>query len=131
MLLHTMIRVKNLDTSIKFYEEVLGMTIQKKMDFETGRFTLAFMGYGSIHSTTVLELTNNWDNTEDYTHGSGYGHIAVKTDEMFKVCELATKFGGTITRPAGPMAGTDINMAFITDPDGYKIELLETTSNLN
>ncbi len=131
MLLHTMIRVKDLDKSVKFYEEVLGMKTQKRLDFETGRFTLVFMGYGSMHDTAVLELTHNWDNTEDYTHGTGYGHIAVKTDKMFEICKLAEKFGGIVTRPAGPMAGSDINMAFIADPDGYKIELLETTSNLD
>lgn len=130
MLLHTMIRVKNLDASVKFYTEVLGMTVQNRMDFETGRFTLVFLGYGSMSDTTVLELTHNWDNTEDYTHGTGYGHIAVKTDKMFEICEMAEKFGGTVTRPARPMAGTTINMAFIADPDGYKIELLETTENI-
>lgn len=130
MLLHTMIRVKNLDASVKFYTEVLGMTVQNKMDFETGRFTLVFLGYGSMADTTVLELTHNWDNTDDYTHGTGYGHIAIKTDKMFEICELAEQFGGQVTRPAGPMAGTDINMAFIADPDGYKIELLETVENI-
>jgi len=131
MLLHTMIRVKDLDKSVKFYEQVLDMVIQKRMDFETGRFTLIFMGYGPLHNHTVLELTHNWDNTEDYTHGTGYGHIAIKTDKMFEICKKAEQFGGIVTRPAGPMAGTDINMAFITDPDGYKVELLETTENLS
>ncbi|HAG52979.1 MAG TPA: lactoylglutathione lyase [Alphaproteobacteria bacterium] len=126
-----MIRVKDLDKSVKFYEQVLGMTVQKRLDFETGRFTLVFIGYGSLHSQTVLELTHNWDNTEDYTHGSGYGHIAIKTDNMFEICKKAEQFGGIVTRPAGPMTGTDINMAFITDPDGYKVELLETTENLS
>tara|TARA_Y100001960_G_C14754511_1_gene870461 strand:+ start:1835 stop:2230 length:396 start_codon:yes stop_codon:yes gene_type:complete len=130
MLLHTMIRVKDLDKSVKFYTEVLGMTVQNKSDFEQGRFTLVFLGYGDMSNHTVLELTHNWDNTDDYTHGTGYGHIAVRTEDMFKVCEKAVEFGGTVTRPAGPMAGTTINMAFIADPDGYKIELLERVDNL-
>lgn len=126
MLMHTMIRVKNLEKSVKFYEQVLGMTVQRKLDFETGRFSLVFLGYGDMDSHTVLELTHNWDNTKEYTHGTGYGHIAVKTADMFTVCDKTEKFGGKVTRPAGPMAGSDINLAFIQDPDGYKIELLET-----
>lgn len=125
MLLHTMIRIKDLDKSIAFYENVLGMTIQRRNDFETGRFTLVFMGYGSLENHTVLELTYNWDNEDNYTHGSGYGHIAVKVADMFKVCDKTEQFGGKVTRQAGPMAGSDINLAFIEDPDGYKIELLE------
>lgn len=126
MLMHTMIRVKNLESSVKFYQEVLGMTVQRQLDFEENRFSLVFLGYGDMDNHTVLELTYNWDNTEDYSHGTGYGHIAVKTADMFAVCDKAEQFGGKVTRPAGPMAGSDINLAFIQDPDGYKIELLET-----
>lgn len=124
MLLHTMIRVKDLDKSVKFYEEVLNMKVQQRLDFEDGRFSLVYLGYGNMEKHTVLELTHNWDNTQDYTHGTGFGHIAIKTNDMNGICNKCEQFGGKVTRPAGPMGDTDINLAFIQDPDGYKIELL-------
>ena len=123
-ILHTMIRVGDLDRSIKFYTEVLGMKLLRKKDYPDGKFTLAFVGYGSESDNTVIELTYNWD-TDQYDLGSGFGHLAIEVDDVYKATEEVRNRGGKIIRDAGPMnAGTTI-IAFVEDPDGYQIELLD------
>lgn len=122
-LLHTMIRVGNLEQSIGFYTNVLGMTLLRKNDYPGGRFTLAFVGYGEEQEQTVLELTHNWDTT-DYDLGTGYGHIAIGVDDVYKACEKIRAAGGNIVREPGPMKNGTTILAFAEDPDGYKIELL-------
>jgi len=122
-LLHTMLRVGKLDTSISFYTEVLGMKLLRQKDYPDGKFTLAFIGYGDESDNTVIELTHNWD-TEQYNIGDGYGHIAVEVDDVYKATDAIKQRGGKIIRDAGPMnAGTTI-IAFVEDPDGYQIELI-------
>jgi lactoylglutathione lyase len=122
-ILHTMLRVGNLDTSIEFYTGLLGMKLLRRKDYPDGRFTLAFVGYGDEADNTVIELTHNWD-TEHYDTGDGYGHIAIEVDDVYAAAEDVKQRGGKIIREAGPMnAGTTI-IAFIEDPDGYQIELL-------
>lgn len=122
-ILHTMIRVGNLDKSIAFYTEVLGMRLLRKKDYPDGRFTLAFVGYGEETDEAVLELTHNWD-TESYDLGDGYGHIALAVDDVYAACEKIRERGGVITREPGPMKHGSTVLAFIKDPDGYSIELL-------
>jgi len=122
-ILHTMLRVGDLDRSIKFYTEVLGMKLLRRKDYPDGRFTLAFIGYGDESENTVIELTHNWD-TDRYDLGSGYGHIALEVDNVFQATEEIRQRGGKILRAAGPMnAGTTI-ISFVEDPDGYPIELI-------
>ncbi|VAW97633.1 Lactoylglutathione lyase [hydrothermal vent metagenome] len=122
-LLHTMLRVGNLNTSISFYTEVLGMTLLRQKDYPDGKFTLAFIGYGDESEHTAIELTHNWD-TDKYNIGDGYGHIAVEVDDVYKATDAIKERGGKIIRDAGPMnAGTTI-IAFVEDPDGYQIELI-------
>ncbi|MBN4080239.1 lactoylglutathione lyase [Beggiatoa alba] len=122
-LLHTMIRVGNLEKSIKFYTEILGMQLLRQKEYPAGKFTLAFVGYGDEKENSVLELTHNWD-TNNYEMGNGFGHLAIEVDDVFTACEQIKKQGGDIIREAGPMnAGTTI-IAFVKDPDGYEIELL-------
>ncbi len=122
-ILHTMIRVIDLKKSIQFYIDVLGMTLLRQKDYPEGKFTLAFVGYGNEADESVIELTHNWD-TENYTMGNAFGHIAIEVDDVHKACETMKKIGGKILRDAGPMnAGTTI-IAFIEDPDGYQIELI-------
>ena len=122
-LLHTMLRVGNLDTSIEFYTSVLGMKLLRRKDYPDGKFTLAFVGYGDEDENTVIELTHNWG-TERYNLGEGYGHIAIEVDNVYAAADEVKKRGGKVIREAGPMnAGTTI-IAFIEDPDGYQIELL-------
>ena len=122
-ILHTMLRVGNLDRSIKFYTEVLGMTLLRQKDYPDGKFTLAFVGYGDESENTVIELTYNWD-TDHYDLGNGYGHIALEVDDVYKATDDIKNRGGKIIRAAGPMnAGTTI-IAFVEDPDGYPIELI-------
>ena len=122
-LLHTMLRVGNLDTSIEFYSSVLGMKLLRRKDYPDGEFTLAFVGYGDEDKNTVIELTYNWG-TERYDLGEGYGHIAIEVDDVYAAANEVKQRGGKIIREAGPMnAGTTI-IAFIEDPDGYQIELL-------
>lgn len=127
-MLHTMLRVGNLEQSLKFYTEVLGMTLLRKRDYEEGRFTLAFVGYGDEENHTVLELTHNWD-TESYDLGNGYGHIAIGVEDAYKACEEIKARGGNVIREAGPMKGGVTVIAFIEDPDGYKVELIQQDQN--
>ena len=122
-ILHTMLRVGNLERSIEFYTSVLGMRLLRQKDYPEGKFTLAFIGYGPESETSAIELTYNWD-TEKYDLGSGYGHIALEVDDVYEACDDIRQRGGKIIRDAGPMnAGTTI-IAFVEDPDGYPIELI-------
>lgn len=122
-LLHTMLRVGDLEKSIAFYTDVLGMTLLRRKDYPKGEFTLAFLGYGSEADHTVLELTYNWGQSE-YDLGEGYGHIAIEVDDVYQAADAIKSAGGKIIREAGPMnAGTTI-IAFAEDPDGYQIELI-------
>lgn len=119
-----MLRVGDLDRSLAFYTEVLGMKLLRRSDYPDGRFTLAFIGYGDEASTAVIELTHNWD-TAKYELGNAYGHIAVEVDDAYKACEEVTRRGGKVTRPAGPMKHGTTVIAFVEDPDGYKIEFIQ------
>ncbi|MGQ4002273.1 lactoylglutathione lyase [Francisellaceae bacterium CB299] len=121
---HTMLRVKNLEASIGFYTNVLGMKVLKTMDNEEYKYTLAFLGYGDIAEHTVLELTYNWGENE-YHHGNAFGHLCMQVEDVCKTCEMIEQKGGVITRPAGPLKGGTQIIAFIKDPDGYQIELIE------
>lgn len=122
-ILHTMLRVGDLDRSIKFYTEVMGMKLLRRKDYPDGEFTLAFVGYGDESDNTVIELTHNWD-TDSYDVGSGYGHIALEVDDVYKATDTIKLRGGKVLRDAGPMnAGTTI-ISFVEDPDGYPIELI-------
>lgn len=123
-MLHTMLRVGNLEKSLQFYTEVLGMTLLRKRDYEEGRFTLAFVGYGDEENNTVLELTHNWD-TSSYELGNAYGHIAIGVDDAYQACSDIKSRGGNVVREAGPMKGGVTVIAFVEDPDGYKIELIQ------
>lgn len=123
-LLHTMLRVGNLQRSLDFYTEVLGMKLLRQKDYPDGKFTLAFVGYGDESDTTVLELTHNWD-TESYDLGNGYGHIAIEVDNAYEACEKIKAKGGKVVREAGPMMHGNTVIAFVEDPDGYKIELIQ------
>ncbi|CEA06337.1 lactoylglutathione lyase [Pseudomonas saudimassiliensis] len=122
-LLHTMLRVGDLEKSIAFYTDVLGMTLLRRKDYPDGRFTLAFVGYGNEAENSVLELTHNWD-TPSYDLGNGYGHIAIEVNDVYKACEQIKASGGKVVREAGPMLHGASILAFVEDPDGYKIELL-------
>lgn len=126
-LLHTMLRVGDLEKSKAFYTEVLGMKLLREMEMPAGRFTLAFVGYGDEKDSTVLELTHNWD-TSSYDLGDGYGHIAVGVDDVYATCEAIREKGGKIVREPGPMKGGTTVLAFVEDPDGYKIEILENAA---
>lgn len=123
-LLHTMLRVTNLEKSITFYTEILGMTLLRQKDYPEGRFTLAFVGYGAESEHSVLELTHNWDTTS-YELGTAYGHIALEVADVYAACEKIKAAGAKIVREAGPMKHGTTILAFVEDPDGYKIELLE------
>lgn len=123
-MLHTMLRVGNLDRSIDFYTTVLGMKLLRRNDYPDGKFTLAFVGYGDESTHTVLELTHNWD-TESYDLGTGYGHIALEVEDAYAACEAVKQKGGTVTREAGPMKHGKTVIAFVADPDGYKIEFIQ------
>lgn len=123
-ILHTMLRVENLDRSLQFYIEVLGMRLLSRQDYPEGRFTLAFVGYQEESDGAVLELTYNWD-TDHYELGSAYGHIALEVEDAYRACENISARGGNVVRPAGPMKHGTTVIAFIEDPDGYKIELVQ------
>ncbi len=122
-MLHTMLRVTNLDESLKFYCEVLGMKLLRKHDFPSGKFTLAFVGYGDESETTVLELTHNWE-VSSYDLGDAYGHIAIGVDDVYAACDRIRERGGNVVRDAGPMKGGTAVIAFVEDPDGYKVEIV-------
>jgi len=123
-LLHTMIRVGDLDRSIAFYTEALGMKLLRKHDYPEGKFTLAFLGYGDEASNAVLELTHNWD-TSQYDLGDGFGHIAIGADDIVSACNRVRDYGGQVTREPGPMKHGTTVIAFVKDPDGYVIEFIE------
>jgi lactoylglutathione lyase len=123
-ILHTMLRVGNLDRSLAFYQQVLGMRLLRRQDFPEGRFTLAFVGYGEEDANTVIELTHNWD-TSSYAPGEGFGHIAIEVDNAAKACDAARAQGGKVVREAGPMKHGTTVIAFVEDPDGYKIEFIQ------
>ncbi len=123
-ILHSMIRVNDLEESIKFYTEVLGMKLLREKEYPEGKFSLAFLGYGNETENTVIELTYNWDKN-DYEHGNAFGHIAIEVDDIYKACEETKNKGGKVIRDPGPMMGSRLLLAFIEDPNGYKIELIE------
>jgi len=123
-LLHTMIRVGDLQRSIDFYTQVLGMRLLRRTDYPSGRFTNAFVGYDEESRTAVLELTHNWD-TQSYDMGTGFGHVAVEVDDAYKACDEVRKRGGRVTREPGPMKHGTTVIAFVEDPDGYKIEFVQ------
>jgi len=123
-MLHTMIRVGNMERSIQFYTEVLGMKRLRQEEYPDGKFSLAFVGYGGEENNTVIELTHNWD-TDSYDLGSGYGHIAIAVPDAAAACAEVKKRGGKVIREAGPMMHGTVVLAFVEDPDGYKIEFIE------
>lgn len=123
-LLHTMLRVGNLDRSIAFYTDILGMQLLRRQDYPEGRFTLAFVGYQPESEGAVLELTHNWD-TSGYELGNGYGHIALDVPDAYAACEAIRAAGGKVVREAGPMKHGTTVIAFVEDPDGYKVELIQ------
>jgi lactoylglutathione lyase len=123
-LLHTMLRVGDLDRSIDFYTNVLGMKVLRRKDYPDGKFTLAFVGYGDESETAVIELTYNWD-THKYDLGNGFGHLAVAVPDAYQACEAVKAKGGKVTREAGPMKHGTTVIAFVEDPDGYKIEFIQ------
>ena len=120
-----MLRVGDLERSLSFYTDVLGMQLLRRKDYASGRFTLAFVGYGKESNNTVLELTHNWDITE-YEIGKGYGHIALGVENIYSTCQIIKEKGGLVIREPGPMKHGSTVIAFIEDPDGYKVELIET-----
>ena len=124
-ILHTMIRVRDLDKSLDFYTRLLGMTQLRRKDFPGGKFTLAFVGYGGEADHAVIELTHNWDQEEPYDLGTGFGHVAIGVPDIYATCERLEAEGVAIPRPPGPMKHGTTVIAFIEDPDGYKIELIE------
>ena len=122
-ILHTMLRVTDLERSLDFYTQVLGMRELRRRDFPEGRFTLAFVGYADESEQAALELTHNWD-VDHYDLGDAYGHIAFQVDDVYAACDRIRAAGGTVTREPGPMKHGTTVLAFVADPDGYKIELL-------
>jgi lactoylglutathione lyase len=123
-MLHTMLRVGDLQRSIDFYTSVLGMKLLRRKDYPDGRFTLAFVGYGDEDETAVIELTHNWD-TRSYDLGNAFGHIAIGMPDVYKTCEAVKAKGGKVTREPGPMKFGGSVIAFVEDPDGYKIEFIQ------
>jgi lactoylglutathione lyase len=127
-MMHTMLRVTNLDKALDFYCNVLEMKLIRRKDYAEGRFTLAFVGYGDEMNSTVLELTHNWD-TDAYEQGSASGHIAIGVDDVYATCDRVKAKGGKVIREAGPMKGGRTVLAFLEDPDGYKVEILQDEPN--
>lgn len=123
-ILHTMLRVGSLDRSLAFYTEVLGMRLLRRNDYPEGKFTLAFVGYQDESEAAALELTYNWD-TDHYIIGTGYGHVAIEVDDAYRACDEIKRRGGVVTREAGPMKHGTTVIAFVEDPDGYKVELIQ------
>ncbi len=123
-MLHTMLRVGNLERSIQFYRNVLNMKLLRQHDFPEGKFSLAFVGYGDEKDHTVLELTYNYG-TETYDKGNAYGHVAIEVDDAYQACEQVKQSGGKVVREAGPMMHGTTVIAFVEDPDGYKIEFIQ------
>ncbi|WP_439537585.1 lactoylglutathione lyase [Methyloversatilis sp.] len=123
-ILHTMLRVGQLDRSIEFYTKVLGMRLLRRQDYPDGKFTLAFIGYQDESEGAVLELTHNWD-TDAYEMGNAYGHIALEVDDAHATCDQVRALGGRVVREAGPMKHGTTVIAFVEDPDGYKIEFIQ------
>ncbi len=123
-LLHTMLRVGNLEQSLAFYTDVMGMKLLRRKDYPEGKFTLAFVGYQPEDEGAVIELTHNWE-TDHYDIGNGYGHIALQVEDAYATCEAIKARGGKVVREAGPMKHSTTVIAFIEDPDGYKIELIQ------
>ena len=126
-MLHTMLRVGDLERSLSFYTDVLGMQLLRRKDYPSGRFTLAFVGYGPESDNTVLELTHNWD-TNQYALGEGYGHIALGVDDIYGTCRMIADRGGRVVREPGPMKHGSTVIAFVEGPDGYKVELIQLSS---
>ncbi|PPR50447.1 MAG: Lactoylglutathione lyase [Alphaproteobacteria bacterium MarineAlpha5_Bin5] len=124
-LAHTMLRVLDLDSSLQFYCDILGMKVLRKTDYPEGKFTNTFIGYGPEDTYPTLELTYNWDQKEPYEKGNGWGHICIETPDVYKACEDLSSAGIKITRPPGPMKHGTRVIAFCEDPDGYKVELNE------
>jgi lactoylglutathione lyase len=127
-MMHTMLRVTDLDRALHFYCDVLGMKLIRRKDYPEGRFTLAFVGLGDESDSTVLELTHNWD-TDKYDMGTAYGHIAIGVSDVYATCDQVKARGGKVVREAGPMKGGRTVIAFVEDPDGYKIEILQDEPN--
>jgi lactoylglutathione lyase len=123
-ILHTMLRVGNLERSIRFYRDVLKMKVLRRHDYPDGKFSLAFVGYGDEKDHTVLELTYNWG-VESYDKGNAFGHVAIEVDDAYAVCEQVKQAGGKVVREAGPMMHGTTVIAFVEDPDGYKIEFIQ------
>jgi len=121
--LHTMLRVGDLDKSVKFYTEIFGMQLLRKKDYPEGKFTLAFLGYGDERKNTAIELTHNWE-TDNYDLGNGFGHLAIEVNDVYEAVATIRQQGGKIIRDAGPMNAGNTIIAFVEDPDGYEIELL-------
>ena len=124
-ILHTMIRVVDLDKSLDFYTKIFGMQLLSRREYPDGKFTLAFVGYGDTESGAVIELTHNWD-TKSYEMGNAFGHIAIAVEDAYKACDDISAKGGNVVRPAGPMKHGGSVIAFVKDPDGYMIELIQT-----
>ena len=122
-ILHTMLRVADLEKSIQFYTEIFGMKLLRRKDYPEGKFTLAFVGYGDESDNAVIELTHNWD-TNKYELGNAFGHIAIEVDDVYKACDAIKAAGGIVTREAGPMKHGTTVIAFVKDPDAYPIELI-------
>ncbi len=129
-LLHTMLRVGNLDKSLDFYTRILGMSLLRKNDYPEGKFTLAFVGYGAESEQAVIELTYNWG-VDKYDLGNAYGHIALEVEDAYAACDKIREAGGKVIREAGPMKHGHTVIAFVDDPDGYKIELIQRKNRID
>ena len=129
-LLHTMLRVGNLDKSLDFYTRILGMSLLRKNDYPEGNFTLAFVGYGAESEQAVIELTYNWG-VDKYDLGNAYGHIALEVEDAYAACNKIREAGGNVVREAGPMKHGNTVIAFVEDPDGYKIELIQRKNRVD